>query len=170
MTGVARHIGIGLLACALSSGAVVAQGWQHIGKVQHLEKLKDGASVAFLAQLSLSPEVNAPAIKRAVERNPSSAVAAAGILRAEGLLAEARSASRLQVNGNVVTTTLNRGVEFSGGREELKQTEIARRRRQSLTSGLLRCPEFSAAIVAKGCTSEVGQFHPVLVFACWHTA
>jgi hypothetical protein len=33
-----------------------------------LEKLKDGASVAFLAQLSLSPEVNAPAIKRAVDR------------------------------------------------------------------------------------------------------
>jgi len=30
--------------------------------------LKDGASVAFLAQLSLSPEVNAPAIKRAVDR------------------------------------------------------------------------------------------------------
>jgi hypothetical protein len=33
-----------------------------------LEKLKDGASVAFLAQLSLSSEVNAPAIKRAVDR------------------------------------------------------------------------------------------------------
>src|SRR6266403_1020813 len=45
MTGVARHIGIGLLACALSSGAVVAQGWQHIGKVQHLEKLKDGVEL-----------------------------------------------------------------------------------------------------------------------------
>jgi hypothetical protein len=57
-----------------------------------------------------------------------------------------------------------------GGREELKQTEIARRSRQSLTGGLLRGPEFSTAIVPKGCTSEVGQFHPVLVFACWHTA
>jgi len=33
-----------------------------------LEKLKDGASVAFLAQLSLSSEVNSPAIKRAVDR------------------------------------------------------------------------------------------------------
>jgi hypothetical protein len=33
-----------------------------------LEKLKDGASVVFLAQLSLSTEVNAPAIKRAVDR------------------------------------------------------------------------------------------------------
>jgi hypothetical protein len=33
-----------------------------------LEKLKDGASVVFLAQLSISTEVNAPAIKRAVDR------------------------------------------------------------------------------------------------------
>jgi hypothetical protein len=33
-----------------------------------LQKLKDGASVVFLAQLSISPEVNAPAIKRAVDR------------------------------------------------------------------------------------------------------
>jgi outer membrane protein TolC len=54
------------------------------------------------------------AIARATKNNPSAAIAAAGILRAEGLLTEARSASRLQVNGSVVTTTLNRGVEFSG--------------------------------------------------------
>jgi outer membrane protein TolC len=54
------------------------------------------------------------AIRRAVEKNPSAALAAAGILRAEGLLLEARSASRLQINGNVVTTTLNTGVTFQG--------------------------------------------------------
>jgi outer membrane protein TolC len=54
------------------------------------------------------------AIQRAVRNNPSAAIAAAGILRAEALLMEARSASRLQVNGNVTTTTLNRGVEFDG--------------------------------------------------------
>jgi len=54
------------------------------------------------------------AIRRAVEKNPSSAIAAAGILRAEALLSDARSASRVQVNGNVTTTTLNSGVEFQG--------------------------------------------------------
>src|SRR5437773_1669964 len=54
------------------------------------------------------------AIKLAIERNPSSAIAAAGILRAEGLLTEARAANRLQVNGGITTTTLNRGVEFGG--------------------------------------------------------
>ena len=54
------------------------------------------------------------AIRRAIERNPSSAIAAAGILRAEALLTEARAATRLQVNGNITTTTLNRGVEFEG--------------------------------------------------------
>ena len=37
-----------------------------------------------------------------------------GILRAEGLLRQARAATRLQVNGNVTTTTLNTGVEFQG--------------------------------------------------------
>jgi outer membrane protein TolC len=41
-------------------------------------------------------------------------VAAAGILRAEGLLGEARAATRLQVTANVTTTTLNTGVEFQG--------------------------------------------------------
>src|SRR5882672_2654377 len=45
MTGVARHIGIGLLACALSGGAVIAQGWHHVGKVQRVEKLKHGVEL-----------------------------------------------------------------------------------------------------------------------------
>jgi outer membrane protein TolC len=54
------------------------------------------------------------AIDRAVEKNPSVAAAAAGILRAEGLLRQARAGTLLQVNGNVTTTTLNTGVEFQG--------------------------------------------------------
>ena len=54
------------------------------------------------------------AIRRAAEKNPTAAIAAAGILRAEGLLLDARSASRLQINGNVATTTLNKGVQFQG--------------------------------------------------------
>ena len=52
------------------------------------------------------------AIDRALANNPSAAIAAAGILRAEGLLSQARAATRLQVTGNVTTTTLNKGVEF----------------------------------------------------------
>jgi outer membrane protein TolC len=52
------------------------------------------------------------AIQRAQDRNPTVAAAAAGILRAEGLVRQARAATLLQVNGSVVTTTLNRGVEF----------------------------------------------------------
>ena len=54
------------------------------------------------------------AIRRAIEKNPSAAIAAAGILRAEALLAQTRSASRVQITGNVVTTTVNRGIEFDG--------------------------------------------------------
>jgi outer membrane protein TolC len=54
------------------------------------------------------------AIRRATENNPSVRAAAAGILRAEGLLRQARAATLLQITGNVTTTTLNRGVEFQG--------------------------------------------------------
>jgi alpha-glucosidase len=42
MTGLARRLGIGLLSSALGCGIACAQGWQHLGKVQRVEKLKDG--------------------------------------------------------------------------------------------------------------------------------
>ena len=42
MTGFVRRIGIGLIACALGCGIALPQGWQHLGKVQRVEKLKDG--------------------------------------------------------------------------------------------------------------------------------
>jgi len=54
------------------------------------------------------------AIDRATRNNPSAAIAAAAILRAEGLLRQARAATLPLVNGSVVTTTLNTGVSFQG--------------------------------------------------------
>jgi outer membrane protein TolC len=54
------------------------------------------------------------AIDRAIKNNPSVAIAAAGILGAEGLLRQARSATLLQVSGAVALTTLNQGVAFNG--------------------------------------------------------
>ncbi len=54
------------------------------------------------------------AIDRAVEKNPSVAAAAAGILRADALIRQARAGVRPQITGNVTTTTLNTGVEFQG--------------------------------------------------------
>ena len=54
------------------------------------------------------------AIKRAIEKNPTVQAAASAILRAEGLVQQARAATRLQITGNVTTTTLNTGVEFQG--------------------------------------------------------
>src|SRR5713101_6348657 len=41
----ARRMGMGLLACALGSGATLAQGWQHVSNVQRVEKLKDGVEL-----------------------------------------------------------------------------------------------------------------------------
>ena len=81
------------------------------------------------------------AIARATERNPSTAIAAAGILRAEALLAQARSATRVQVNGNVTSTTQNRGVKF----EDTTVTP------QTSVTGLLdvRLPLYAPALWAR---------------------
>jgi outer membrane protein len=54
------------------------------------------------------------AIDRAIRNNPSAAIAAAGILSAEGLLRQARAVTRPLLTGSIVTTTLNTGVEFEG--------------------------------------------------------
>jgi outer membrane protein TolC len=76
------------------------------------------ALLAFAAPLYAQPPTPAErvtfreAIARATERNPSVKIAAAGILRAQGLLAQTRAATRPQINGNVTSTTLNRGVKF----------------------------------------------------------
>ena len=54
------------------------------------------------------------AIKRAIARNPSSAIAAADILHADGLLTQARADARLHITANATSTTLNQGIEFQG--------------------------------------------------------
>ena len=54
------------------------------------------------------------AIARALERNPTVAIAATNILRSEGLLQQARSAIMPRVTGNVTNTTLDTGREFNG--------------------------------------------------------
>jgi outer membrane protein TolC len=86
------------------------------------------------------------AIKRAIERNPSSAVAAAGILRAEGLLVQARAATRPELNAFVTTTTLNSGVEF-GGQTVSPQNSV-------LANLDLRAPIFAAAQWARRTQAE----------------
>lgn len=81
------------------------------------------------------------AIERAIARNPSSAIAAAGILRADALLAQARSGARPQINANATSTTINRGVEFEG-------TTVTPR--TSVTAGLdFRVPVYAPAAWAR---------------------
>jgi alpha-glucosidase len=45
MPRLASWTGVGLLLCAISSGSTAATGWQHIGNVQQVEKLKDGVEL-----------------------------------------------------------------------------------------------------------------------------
>jgi outer membrane protein TolC len=52
------------------------------------------------------------AVDRAIRNNPSVAVAAVGILRAEGLLRQARAGTLLQASANFSTTTVNRSLSF----------------------------------------------------------
>jgi len=45
MTGIVRRIGTALLAAALGCAIAAAEGWQHLGKLQRVEKLKDGVEL-----------------------------------------------------------------------------------------------------------------------------
>src|ERR1700737_4611340 len=42
MFGVVRRCAIGLFVCGVCSNSAPSQGWQHIGAVQRVEKLRDG--------------------------------------------------------------------------------------------------------------------------------
>ncbi len=86
------------------------------------------------------------AIRLATEKNPSVAQAAAGILRAEGLLAEARAAGRPFASGSVTTTTINRGVSFD---------DITVTPRNQVTAGLtVDMPIVAAATWARRAQAE----------------
>lgn len=81
------------------------------------------------------------AIDQAIARNPQSAAAAAGILRAAALIDQTRSASRLQVSGSSTMTTLSRGVQFEG---------VTVTPRTSVTAGLdVRYPLYAPATWAR---------------------
>src|SRR5713226_7564925 len=45
MTGFVRRIAIGVLASTTGCGLAAAQGWQHIGKVQRVERIQDGVEL-----------------------------------------------------------------------------------------------------------------------------
>jgi outer membrane protein TolC len=71
-----------------------------------------GAEPAF-AQAPAIPRIAfADAVQRAIERNPSAAVAAAQILRADALVRQARAATLLAVTGGLTSTTVSTSVKF----------------------------------------------------------
>ena len=88
-----------------------------------------GAGVALLIILSLAVPAKAQtsaepglqsvtfeqAVARAVERNPTVQIAAANILRAQGLLLQTRSSSLPRVTGSVNNTTLDKAFSFDAG-------------------------------------------------------
>ena len=88
------------------------------------------------------------AVARAIEQNPSAAIAAAGILRADALLAQVRSSNLLQIGASAATTTLNTGVEFEG-------TTVTPR--NSVTAGLdIRMPIYAPVGWARRAQAEQG--------------
>ena len=82
------------------------------------------------------------AVQRAIERNPSAAMAAAQILRAEAVLAQARAAAGLAINGTVTSTTLNTGVSFNGNTVVAAQPADGhdRRHHAALRAGAVGAP------------------------------
>src|SRR5258705_10767183 len=98
------------------SAVLVAQAFRP-GIVAVSVASQGGSPAILFAQTAPAPVVQVTfkdAIDRAVEKNPSVAAAASGILHAEGLIRQARAATQLQLSANVTTTTLNRGVDFQG--------------------------------------------------------
>src|SRR5580704_19422772 len=45
MSQLAKRSAMGLLVCAFSISSAAASGWQHIGNVQRVEKLRDGVEL-----------------------------------------------------------------------------------------------------------------------------
>ena len=89
------------------------------------------------------------AIQRAIEKNPSAAIAAAGILHAQAILSETRGGTRLQVNASVNTTTLNTGVEFGG--------QVVSPRNSVVAALDVRMPLFAASQWARRAQAEDQQ-------------
>src|SRR5207249_10861168 len=61
MTGIVPRIGTALLAAVLGCALAVAQGWQHLGKLQRVEKLKDGVELT-----AVGPELGGGPVAEAV--------------------------------------------------------------------------------------------------------
>ncbi len=104
------------MALASRSGGVtgVARGFTTASVIIALACVAGTAPLHGQAPAVMERITFADAIARAIQKNPTTAIAAAGILRAEGLLRQARAATLLQVTGNITTTTLNHGVDFEG--------------------------------------------------------
>ena len=104
-------LGAGAQAAAIAAGAQGDVVAQVTGSSQNTNTTasQDSTLPAPIIRISF-----ADAIRRAQDNNPTVAAAAASILRAEGLIRQARSASLFQLSANVTSTTLNRGVEFDG--------------------------------------------------------
>jgi HAE1 family hydrophobic/amphiphilic exporter-1 len=121
VTGVLLVIGLSIATPAFAQASV-----------QNLTTLRLSAGVAqasgsaiapadrpSFAQQDLSPPVVETltfeeAVARAIEKNPSVAIAATNILQSEALLQQARSATLPRLTGNITNTTLDTGREFGG--------------------------------------------------------
>ncbi len=90
------------------------KGLRHIARATAVAVVAQGFSPAIAQAPAPVVRVTfAEAIARAQEKTPTVAAAAAGILRADGLIRQARAATLFQLSGLVTTTTLNRAVEFA---------------------------------------------------------
>ena len=81
------------------------------------------------------------AVQRAIDRNPSAAIAAAGILRADAILRQVRGTSLFNISGSISNTTLNTGVDFDGS--------VVTPRNQSTASLNITMPLYAPALWAR---------------------
>lgn len=100
-----------------------------------------GASAADAQAPTIERVTFQEAIQRAVQRNPSAAVAAAGILRADALLRQARASTLPMLASTLTTTTLNEGRQFDG--------QVVTPRNQLFTSFDVTVPLYAPVLWAR---------------------
>lgn len=96
----------------MDEGAQGAQG--ALGTTGIVIALALGLAAPARAQQAVETVTFDQAIARALEKNPTVAIAATNIVRSEALLEQARAVVRPRITGNVTNTTLDTGREFGG--------------------------------------------------------
>ncbi|MEO5762313.1 MAG: efflux RND transporter permease subunit, partial [Vicinamibacteria bacterium] len=124
-------------ASASGHGAAVKAGVAVLLILSMVAPISAQTQTASIDQPVMESVTFEQAIARAIEKNPTVGIAAANVLRSQGLLAQTRSDSRPRLVGNINNSTLNKAIAFDTG--------VVQPRNQSTFSFTLSAPILAAS-------------------------